>query len=542
MKKYLRMASFFLGMMAGASLMVSCGDDDNDDNGEKGSDNNGDSRIVGTWEWEDPQQEEGLHTIGYLFKANGDCSFYERYLKEEQEEEQGGSTSVITTKEGLSYDLIVKLNMRPASITFGGKTASATQSAGNIYVFNGVDKTDVLVVRAPAGYKGGYNGVVEFGSGTAKYLNLSFYPDMTNASSPEYDATVVMAQSSTNAIMTTNSSANQSDNEGTVVSLAIPAGSGDVEGDDPFSIYLYTPGNDGTDELENVNDAAAVPVLAIACTPDGADWTTKPDDERPLVKAVLEKSSELDVKMVNSDNKAEALSLSWANPTIPDETSARIPHFSSWYYIMNAKVVNVRTEEVTLYENPQRSVTNGERTQIQYQRNLGVADAGVHQPLLIKKYIQAMFGNSATTIKSTYNYTPTMTGTATESIKQIKKTLTIKSKNYMFDVTVWGAVKPEITIYGENDTKDETPVHESGTMKLLSEKTSTGTYTVNGAKLVMDWKTITMREGEQEYKLNPVREEAEIRFASNSEMYLRRFTPTGNGQQTYKDEGPFVKK
>jgi len=307
-------------------------------------------------------------------------------------------------------------------------------------------------VTAPAGYKSDFtaaaNKVVSFGDETAKYIYLTLYPDMTNTSNPEYDATVVKSQDATNAVNTTNSSANQSNNEGTVVSLDVPAGSGDVDGDDPFSIYLYTPGNEGGEELEKQDDAAEVSVLAIACTPDGASWTDKPEDQRPLVTAVLEKASELDVKLVNSTNKAEALTLTY-NPANPDEVSARIPHFSSWYYMLNARVGSVKSEEVPVYDNPQRYVTSGNKYQIKYDRKLGVAASGNNLPLLVKKYIQVLFGNSSTTIKSTYNYTPQMTGIATESIKQVKKTLTVKSKNYSFDVTVWGAIKPQVTVYAK---------------------------------------------------------------------------------------------
>jgi hypothetical protein len=354
---------------------------------------------------------------------------------------------------GLTYDLVVELNMAPASIKYDGKNGVKQAGSGFVYVFSNVDKDKQLVVTAPAGYKSDFtaaaNKVVSFGDETAKYIYLTLYPDMTDSSNPEYDATVVKSQDATSKINTTNSSANQSNNDNTVVSLEVPAGSGDVEGtDDPFSIYLYTPGNEGGEELEKQDDAAEVSVLAIACTPDGASWTDKPEDQRPLVTAVLEKASELDVKLVNSTNKAEALTLTY-NPANPDEVSARIPHFSSWYYMLNARVVSVKSEEVPVYDNPQRYVTSGNKYQIKYDRKLGVAASGNNLPLLVKKYIQVLFGNSSATIKSTYNYTPQMTGIATESIKQVKKTLTVKSKNYSFDVTVWGAIKPQVTVYAK---------------------------------------------------------------------------------------------
>ena len=87
MKKIFYFMSLFLGLLVCSSAFVACGDDDDSssDSGKYAG-----NRIVGTWQWGDPEmssEEHHHHNMGYIFKANGDC---ENYMVQQEEEESWG--------------------------------------------------------------------------------------------------------------------------------------------------------------------------------------------------------------------------------------------------------------------------------------------------------------------------------------------------------------------------------------------------------------------------------------------------------------------
>jgi hypothetical protein len=362
---------------------------------------------------------------------------------------EGESESSEVIKTGTaSYDLIVKTNVS-ATVTFDGKSANTTQ-AGNVYIFTDVNTNGTLVV-SKAGYKGGYNGKVSFGQTTAKYVAVDLYADpLTDGDTP----TAAQNGSATSDITLTNGSTNQSVNDNTVVTLNVPKEAADPTSgsDDDFSIYLFTPTNteDTEDALANVNDQQELPVLGIACTPDGADWKTQglPEEQWPTVTASLEKSNELNVKIVNSADPSEKLDLVWPNEEQP-VVVARIPHFSSWLYTLDVKVVRVNTETVTVKSVTGTRVTKG-RNQISYTRKVGVGEVS-DNAVLIKKYVQSIFGENAS-FTSKFTFNANMAGVAEGEIVQDKKVYTLVSTNAKtgksteFTVTVWGGVKSNIVV------------------------------------------------------------------------------------------------
>ena len=85
-----KILSLFLGLMVSVFAFVACGDDDSDDDFTSGQ--YAGNRIVGEWVWgqrDMPQEERQHHTQGYIFKANGEVSYYSTWSEENYASEEG---------------------------------------------------------------------------------------------------------------------------------------------------------------------------------------------------------------------------------------------------------------------------------------------------------------------------------------------------------------------------------------------------------------------------------------------------------------------
>lgn len=361
--------------------------------------------------------------------------------------QEEGATSAVTVKKLTVNVVNAKGEAVRGNIAYGLQAKANATTA----TFQGEDlpNAKLTVTAAQSGYE------------DATPIDVKF--DETN---PVKEITVTLPKKSANqyaqtpgtVLNGTNDTENQTDNaingQNTVVNLEIPAntganGDGNVGVAGDYSIVVFQPAQGESEDIKaDQSEPVEEDVLGIKCNPDGAQFGT----ENPAKVTVnLPGSSELDVKLVNSENRSETAVINWPNNN--DDIAANLTHFSSWLFVVTAKVQSVTYEEINL-TTVNKAVTAGTRTNIEYTRKLGFEPAaGFNKTSLVGRYILGLFGVQGRDIKATYRFTPTASGRAELVVKQQVKNITFVSTNSLtkksqsFTVRVYGAVVPSVTVF-----------------------------------------------------------------------------------------------
>ncbi len=212
-----------------------------------------------------------------------------------------------------------------------------------------------------------------------------------------------------------------------------------------FSIVAYVPAEADRSDLKK-NDNVELPVLALNCTPDGADFS-----QSVTLTATTDDAKGCEVLCV-SDKEGEAPIIATVDPN-GTSVSAKVGHFSVWRFVLKATLRDVTTKEEVI-KSGSMLLAKGNNT-ISYTQKYGF-ESKVQNGGLIANFLVNQFGKAGSISKSV-NITSDKVGSAEYTVKQATKTYTFESGNRRFTATVYGAVT--VTI---DRTTSDTSGHSGG--------------------------------------------------------------------------------
>lgn len=319
--------------------------------------------------------------------------------------------------------LVVNTNVDKASIKLNNDTPKSGKSA----TFAVSGNTATVTVSA-AGYS---TQTVEVVLGENSMLSV--------------DVNLVKASSITKTQEEAKGSSVSNDSEnvrtsGVNASIAVPQDA-EIRGTGDFSIVAYVPAGADRSDLKN-NDNVELPVLALECKPDGANFPTTP----VTLTASIIGANGCDVVCKNGDDEITAT-------TNDNSVSAEVSHFSVWSFVLKAQVVTVNDEEET--KKGSILLANGNNT-INYTQKYGYEVVSGVSGSLITNFLVNKFGKAGS-VKKSVNITSDKVGSADYTVKQAVKTYTFKSGTKEFRVKVYGALT--VTI---DRTTSDTSGHSGG--------------------------------------------------------------------------------
>ena len=314
-----------------------------------------------------------------------------------------------------------------SSVKYNG--ATQTNKSGNVYRFDNVAATGTLEVKG-AGMVD-QNIQVTFGNETEKYIAIVLYAAAQNAQTHTQNTSGTVTVVNAEGDETVEST--DVDNK-TTMTVPDDAPSGD------YSIVFYTPATADAPTLENTNDTADEPVLGIDCEPSGTTFTTP-----VAVTTTVPEISNLNVVLKNGNDEAP---LTYKDNG--DEVTAQIPHFSSWIFMLSARLTGINTSSEV---NKLASFTvKAGKNRKSYTRKLGY-EVGKADNSLVGRYVKALYGTKAKTLSSSFSFTAPYAGTAEVTVTQTVRTYNFVSinpvtkKQSTFSVKVYGSAKPSVVVY-----------------------------------------------------------------------------------------------
>lgn len=333
--------------------------------------------------------------------------------------------------------------------SLGGNSLVVNTNVNATIKVDGQTKTGTNATFAVAGDKAvaevsaeGYlsqNVEVSFGENTMLSVDVQLVEE------PKDEEKTAQNEASVKPIV--NADKNQK-NTGIVASITVPdnvtVSNGITEG---YSIVAYTPAEAGE---QSVNEGADVelPVLALSCTPDRAEFTN------PVTLTVSAKDAAgCKVVCVNGNDTVDA--------TVEgNSVYAEVTHFSVWEFVLKAKVTKVVENTDELIKSGSVLLANGKST-ITYTQKYGFEATGVQNGGLIAKFLVNQFGKAGSISKSV-DITSDKAGSANYTVKQAVKTYTFQSGEggRTFTAKVYGAVTVVI-----DSTTPNTSGHSGGAGK-----------------------------------------------------------------------------
>lgn len=281
-------------------------------------------------------------------------------------------------------------------------------------------------------------------------------------SSTAITMTLGAGNTTTTTETTTNDPANQAEGQGVgdsddvnvTASVTLPAGTPVSNGGTTLSIIVYTPSDNGaTDVASSSSTTFAEPVLAVRCQPDGADFTPG----FATVKVNIPNLTSEKIFLRNSANANETLSLKSNDGN--GNLEVDIPHFSSWYYVLEADIAKIDAEDVEV-SSGEAAVAKAGTVKVPFTKYVGyeiVSTEAIHP--LVKKFIQSLFGVKKKTVNATFSFSAPSEGTLSWKASQHVSVYHFRSGQKYFDVRVYGSVKPTGTF---NAPEEPEYVHSGG--------------------------------------------------------------------------------
>jgi hypothetical protein len=337
--------------------------------------------------------------------------------------------------------LIVAVNQSGATVKYGTKTLTA--GAGNVYTLEGAAAKGKLTIT-----KAGYlDQTVDVDFGSRNVVTL----DIALVSAPVY---TTPADAANNDV--SNTGGNQNESDGVVATLGTTSGVTVTSGDDSegYSIVVFTPSNANSDvpsEGDVYNSGSSqgyVAPYALNCTPNGVTFS---GEGIPVTVKMPEAEDGLEFAVVDEDGKP-ANNVKFANNVL----SANLPHFSIWSIILNAKVTNVESSNVTLKSG---SLVAG-KNNVTYNKYVGF-DSSLNKKSILYKFLKALLGVTARQISAKTTIDSPTTGSYV--LNQEEVVYTFVSGNKTFKATTYGKVSADVT-YDSADSGSEEPtiVHSGG--------------------------------------------------------------------------------
>lgn len=242
-----------------------------------------------------------------------------------------------------------------------------------------------------------------------------------------------------------SSVSNDSENvraSGVNASIAVPQDVTITGSTDDFSIVAYVPAGADRSDLKN-NDNVELSVLALNCTPDGADFT------KPVTLTASISGAEGYDVVCKNETTGKEITATTTNTSV----SAAVSHFSVWSFVLKAQVVSVTDDEEI--KTGSILLANGNNT-INYTQKYGYEVVSGVSGSLITNFLVNKFGKAGS-VKKSVNITSDKVGSADYTVKQAVKTYSFKSGTKPFTVKVYGAVTVNI-----DKTTSDTSGHSGG--------------------------------------------------------------------------------
>lgn len=362
---------------------------------------------------------------------------------------ESGIDDLVTVDKASKTLKIVYTKQQPSSVTYAGKSYTATANAANTewtVVITGAASTGTVKTTFPNNASTGKpdffadNVTVNFGDREELLITIQPVKGTSTVTTP-LPAGVASAD-----ITVTNDTENQSegqagDGDGNETNVSadvkVPAGTTvtNASGND-LAIIVYTPNDASVTDLSGEIDA---PVLAVRCQPDGATFTPYAEVSVDVPGLSGEK-----IYLQNSENKSEVLSVDNGKMTVNGtKLTAQVPHFSSWFYMLQGTIVSTEPTdvEVSAGETP---VEKAGKTKIGFTKYVGydiLETSGTVHPL-VKKFIQSLFGVKKKQVNGTFTFNAPSEGTISWKVNQHVTVYHFRSGTVYFDVRVYGSVKP----------------------------------------------------------------------------------------------------
>ena len=261
---------------------------------------------------------------------------------------------------------------------------------------------------------------------------------------------VKMVKASTNQVdqaaakgsTVTNDNANSSAS-GASAGVEVPA-SVNITGNttDPFSVTAYVPAA-STAENVSQNSEVDAPVVAVSCTPDGAQFS-----EPVTVKITIPDAAGCEFECPNS---AAGTGVTVSGNTI----AAQVSHFSVIPFNLKAKAVSVTEGKET--STGSVLLKNGSN-EINFQQRAGFSSSVTGNGAKYN-FLKNSFGNGGNVGKKA-TFTSNASGSATYTVTQNYKDYTFQSGTQTFTARVYGTATVEIT-----NTTTDTSAHSGGSAR-----------------------------------------------------------------------------
>ena len=222
------------------------------------------------------------------------------------------------------------------------------------------------------------------------------------------------------------------DATGTVATISVPSTTiitGNTTA--PFTITTFVPAETVL-ESTGVGDEVEANVLVIRCDPDGASFS-----EPVSVTLGIENSSGFDIACVNEEGSEELPMTDLGN----DKWQVAIPHFSDWYNILKAIVIESDMGE-EVYTGSSAIVAG--QNIIPYKVKSGAIETTLLKCVLVTNFIQKKFGSYFESAKEA-QFTSDADGTASWRVTQPYQDVTLRSNIMVFKARVYGEPVFEIT-------------------------------------------------------------------------------------------------
>lgn len=356
---------------------------------------------------------------------------------------------LVTVDKASKTLTIVYTKQQPSSVTYAGKTYTATANAANTewtVVITDAKSTGTVKTTFPNNATTGKpdfyadNISVDFGEKEEILVRVKPFKGTSTLTTPLPAGTV------TAAITVTNDSENRGegqtgDGDGNEVTINadvnVPVGTTVTNpSGDPLAIIVYTPSDVSATSLEGT---ITEPVLAVSCQPDGATFT-------PYAEVTVDVPglNGEEIFLQNSTNKNEKLVKGAGLTVAGTKLTAQVPHFSSWYYMLSADLLSAQATDEEV-DHGEFNIAKAGNVKVPFTKYVGYEIVPLDNKTLhpvVKKFIQSLFGVQKKQVSATFNFAASSEGTLVWTVNQHVTEYYFRSGSVDFQVRVFGTVKP----------------------------------------------------------------------------------------------------